>query len=84
MREATNGTEVTRIIRDATGIDLQIIDGIREARSWIALNAPNGSNRSPGRQLHIDIGGGSTELTLLGCGRTRRSAVVSRSASCGL
>ena len=64
MREATNGTEVTRIIRDATGIDLQIIEGIREAE-LIALNAPNGSNPIARAQLHIDIGGGSTELTLL-------------------
>lgn len=64
MREAVNGIEVADTIKNETGIDLQIIDGKREAEI-IAWNAP--VHPSPGmkNQLHIDIGGGSTELTLL-------------------
>jgi exopolyphosphatase/guanosine-5'-triphosphate,3'-diphosphate pyrophosphatase len=65
MREAVNGADVSRIVRGETGIDLQIIDGTREAE-LIALNAQDATGTTAARsQLHVDIGGGSTELTLL-------------------
>lgn len=67
MREAVNGIEVASTIKSETGIDLQIIDGRREAEV-IALNVPSHPAVTSRYQLHIDIGGGSTELTLLADG----------------
>jgi len=67
MREASNGIDVARTIKSETGVELQIIDGAREAEI-IALNAPSHPSVPGQNQLHIDIGGGSTELTLLANG----------------
>lgn len=61
MREADNGTEVRDRIMARTGIHIQIIDGKREAElvNNVVVQALDG-----GQYLHVDVGGGSTELNL--------------------
>ncbi len=77
MREAANGAEVVNQIK-ATGIDLQIIDGNREAA--IIYNSHTGVGLESGTcYLYIDVGGGSTELSVFADGRL----IASRSFNLG-
>jgi exopolyphosphatase/guanosine-5'-triphosphate,3'-diphosphate pyrophosphatase len=63
MRDASNTGEIVGKIFKETGINIQIISGDFEAsliyESHIAESLDTGSN-----YLYIDVGGGSTELTL--------------------
>ena len=62
MREAENGEELVALAKEEYGIDIQIIDGDTEAD---ILNNALLSFLGDGRYLHIDVGGGSTELNVL-------------------
>ena len=62
LRSARNGAQVVERVRNETGIDLRIIDGAQEAE-FIAMNRLDGRFRN-GAYLFVDVGGGSTELTL--------------------
>ncbi|MBS1773215.1 MAG: exopolyphosphatase [Bacteroidetes bacterium] len=63
MRDASNGAEIMAEIYKETGITIKIISGHEEANviyeTHIAENL--GTNKS---SLYIDVGGGSTEVTL--------------------
>ena len=61
MREAENGEELVALAREEYGIDIQIIDGDTEAN---ILNNALLNFLDNGRYLHIDVGGGSTELNV--------------------
>ncbi|MBF0143148.1 MAG: exopolyphosphatase [Magnetococcales bacterium] len=63
LRSADNGESLVARVRSEAGLDLEIIDGAREAE-LIALNRLDERFRR-GRHLFVDVGGGSTELTLL-------------------
>lgn len=69
MRDAQNGPQIMKEIQDQTGFDIKIISGLEEANilyeTHIAENL--GSNRS---YLYIDVGGGSTEVTLFADNKT--------------
>jgi exopolyphosphatase/guanosine-5'-triphosphate,3'-diphosphate pyrophosphatase len=63
MREAENKDEILRKVKSETGIDIHLIDGNLEAkiiRSAIISATPD----SKSMNLLIDVGGGSTELSL--------------------
>src|SRR5207253_10486216 len=62
LREATNADELVQRIRDASGLDLHILDGDDEARLTF-LAARRWFGWASGRLLVIDIGGGSLELS---------------------
>src|SRR5690606_1970288 len=68
MREASNGKEVVKKIKRKTGIEIEIIDGSVEAELTFATDLKNfmldGNN-----YLYVDVGGGSTELTVLSNGK---------------
>lgn len=68
MREASNGKEVVKKIKRKTGIEIEIIDGSLEAELTFATDLKNfmldGNN-----YLYVDVGGGSTELTILSNGK---------------
>jgi exopolyphosphatase/guanosine-5'-triphosphate,3'-diphosphate pyrophosphatase len=64
-REAENGGDFVRVVRDETGIELNVIGGDEEAR-LIYLGARAGLNLSGKRALIVDIGGGSVELIVGG------------------
>ncbi len=76
LREARNGSAVTRAVRRHAGVALEILNGREEARLILAGFAPQLGNRG---FLYVDIGGGSTEISLVQRGR----AVASRSFRLG-
>lgn len=61
MREAENGQQLADEIFDQFGLKIEIIDGDREAE---LINKAIHSYLSDKTYLHIDVGGGSTELNL--------------------
>lgn len=61
MREAENGYQIRDHIEQRTGIHIQIIDGQKEAE---LVNNVVVKSLGEGQYLHIDVGGGSTELNL--------------------
>lgn len=76
MRESTNGQLVVEHIQEKTGIEIHIIDGQEEAQLInnvvvLALDSQ--------QTIHIDVGGGSTELNLY----VNRQKVNSRSFKIG-
>jgi exopolyphosphatase/guanosine-5'-triphosphate,3'-diphosphate pyrophosphatase len=64
IREAGNGRRVVDRIEKATDIKIEIIDGSREA-DIIYSNKIAETMSKEGQYLYIDVGGGSTELTIL-------------------
>lgn len=67
MREALNGQEVADRILAEAGIDLQIVHGESEAKIIYASHAEVNIDKSK-NYLYIDVGGGSTELSLFSNG----------------
>ncbi|MFC5409435.1 Ppx/GppA phosphatase family protein [Larkinella bovis] len=61
MREAANGHKVATRIKELTGIEINIIDGQKEAQ---LINNVVVQALDERQFLHIDVGGGSTELNL--------------------
>ncbi|MCB0411480.1 MAG: hypothetical protein KDD22_03070, partial [Bdellovibrionales bacterium] len=72
MREARNNHQVLEIIRRQTQVPLLVISGQREAE-LIAQGVLRAEPRLRGRRLLIDIGGGSTELSLINHRKVLRS-----------
>jgi exopolyphosphatase/guanosine-5'-triphosphate,3'-diphosphate pyrophosphatase len=61
IRDAPNGDEVLALVRDQTGVDLQVLSGPDEAKlTFLAVRRWFGW--SSGRLLVLDIGGGSLEV----------------------
>jgi exopolyphosphatase/guanosine-5'-triphosphate,3'-diphosphate pyrophosphatase len=63
VREAQNGGEFVRAVRDELGIDIRVIRGQEEAH-LIYLGARRALDLAGRRVALVDIGGGSTELIL--------------------
>jgi len=63
MREAENGLEIIKTIKKETDIDVEIIEGQREA-NIIYANHIEQSLDAEKSYLYIDVGGGSTELSV--------------------
>nr|WP_320015895.1 exopolyphosphatase [uncultured Desulfobacter sp.] len=72
MRTARNGRQVCRRIREQTGIDIEIINGRQEAR-YLFQNRHKIMTSSEKAALFVDVGGGSTEITLFCDGRVQAS-----------
>lgn len=70
MREATNGKEISLQILEEVGLKINIITGKKEARILNKAIIPTLKDR---RYVHIDVGGGSTELNLIEGGRLVQS-----------
>lgn len=64
MRDAENGKKVMRKIEQETGIRLEIIPGAEEAR-LLCNNIIENTESSSGNYAFVDVGGGSTEISLL-------------------
>ena len=63
MREAENGGEVIKMVKKMAGLDLEIIEGQREA-NIIYSNHIEENLDAKKSYLYIDVGGGSTELSV--------------------
>ena len=61
MREANNGQEIVDEVENEIGLTINIIDGDREAD---LINVALWSYIDHKNYLHIDVGGGSTELNI--------------------
>ena len=60
MRKASNSDEVLKMIFEATGLDIEIIDGKQEA-AFVRIAIENRLNATD-NYVVMDLGGGSTEL----------------------
>lgn len=78
MREAKNAKEVVDYVLEKSGIDIEIIDGKREAEIIYSNEIVEMLNDS-GPYLYMDVGGGSTEITLF----ENKMNVISRSFEVG-
>ncbi len=74
VREAENGATLAERARREAGIDLEIIEGIEVAR--IVQEAVAREAKLEGATLLVDVGGGSTELTVVLAGATTFSTSV--------
>lgn len=72
MREANNGEEVAALIKQEAQIDLEIIHGSKEAKVIYASHADQNIDKSK-NYLYVDVGGGSTELSLFSTGQLMAS-----------
>ena len=68
MREAENGKKITQLISQKTGVEIDIIDGKKEA-AIISSTDLNELIDSDASYLYVDVGGGSTEFTIFSKGR---------------
>lgn len=72
MREAKNGNDVVKRVLQASGVQIDIIDGAEEARI-IASTDISAVIKSDKNYLYIDVGGGSTEFTVFSGGKIEAS-----------
>jgi len=64
MREAENSAGLLKRIKKEAGIDIEIIDGLEEARIVSTVSNLN-FDGSYKKVMYIDVGGGSTEISIL-------------------
>ena len=64
MREAINGSDIVQKVKDHCGVDIQIINGKTEAELIFSTELSQ-FVKDNNTYLYVDVGGGSTELTLL-------------------
>jgi len=67
MREAKNGDDVVKRIREEANVNLEIVHGQKEAKIIYASHAEDNIDKSK-NYLYVDVGGGSTELSLFSAG----------------
>ncbi|TCP26762.1 exopolyphosphatase/guanosine-5'-triphosphate,3'-diphosphate pyrophosphatase [Tenacibaculum skagerrakense] len=67
MREASNGEQIVEKIFEESGIQIDIIDGAKEAAIISSTDLKHLIN-SDETYLYVDVGGGSTEFTLFSRG----------------
>jgi exopolyphosphatase/guanosine-5'-triphosphate,3'-diphosphate pyrophosphatase len=72
VREARNGAAFAEEVERTSGLKLEIISG-REEAELIARGVLTGFNASKGRIALVDVGGGSTEISVVDGGRLRFS-----------
>ncbi|MGJ8659150.1 Ppx/GppA phosphatase family protein [Cellulophaga fucicola] len=68
IREANNGYEVVEKIRNEAGINIEVIDGKKEAAIIASTDLKELINNDQA-YLYIDVGGGSTEFTVFSEGK---------------
>ncbi len=64
VREADNAAEFVGEIKNRTGVLIEVLSSLEEAR-LIGIAAAQNFNLTIGALMNIDIGGGSTELSLM-------------------
>jgi len=76
MRESVNGKEISEVVYQELGLKIQIIDGNEEAE---LINKSLTNYIDDKSYLHIDVGGGSTELNIY----QNKEKIASRSFQIG-
>lgn len=78
MREALNGPQIIKRIKEQAGIDIEIITGNTEAH--LIFNSQNATlGKINDTCLFVDVGGGSTEITIF----NNRKAIAAKSFNIG-
>lgn len=78
MREASNGPAIVKRIKDKTGVTIDIITGNSEAN--LIFNSQSAMlNKISSNNIFVDVGGGSTEITLFSNGK----AIAAKSFAVG-
>lgn len=67
MREAKNGQKIVEKIKERTDIDIEIIDGGEEAKMIYESHMADRLNVNK-NYLYVDVGGGSTEISVIVAG----------------
>ena len=78
LRDAKNNTEIVKNIKKNTGLNIEIIDGKTEAKTIISNRIAEKMDHRKS-YLYIDVGGGSTELTLF----VKNKPIASKSFNLG-
>ena len=78
MRQATNGLDLVKRVKEETGINLNIITGKEEANIIISTHIDR-YVQTDQHCLYVDVGGGSTELTII----KNKKTLFSKSFSIG-
>ena len=64
MREASNSKQIIERIKNETGISIKVIDGIEEGMIVSSINNIN-TGKKYSLTMYVDVGGGSTEISVL-------------------
>lgn len=75
VREAANASTLVERARREAGVELEVIEGVEEAR-LIGLAVARRLDLYAATALLVDVGGGSTELTRLAQGRAASSVSI--------
>ena len=78
MRDSSNGAEVVRYISEKSGVDIEIINGLEEARIVYDSHIVDELEQD-GNSVYVDVGGGSTEISII----SNRSLLQSQSYNIG-
>jgi exopolyphosphatase/guanosine-5'-triphosphate,3'-diphosphate pyrophosphatase len=76
MRESENGKQIVQEVKEEVGLKIEVIDGTLEAE---LINLALWSYIDEKPYLHIDVGGGSTELNIY----SNKSKIASKSFKIG-
>lgn len=72
MREASNGVDVAKEVLNKTDVQIDIIDGEKEAAIIFSNDLTNIIKKDKS-YLYVDVGGGSTEFTVFSDGEIKNS-----------
>ena len=70
MRDAKNGDKIRKIVKETSGIEIEIISGDEEATLIYENHVAEGLDKNFA-YLYVDVGGGSTELTFYENGKMK-------------
>ncbi len=73
MREAANGQDVMQEVKNSTGIIIDIISGTKEAELVFEAGRFGEVLDNSYNYIHVDVGGGSTEVSLY-CGQQQKAS----------
>jgi exopolyphosphatase/guanosine-5'-triphosphate,3'-diphosphate pyrophosphatase len=68
MREASNGNEIVDFLFKTTGVKIDVIDGKKEAEIIFSTDLSSIIDEKKS-YLYVDVGGGSTEITVFSYGK---------------
>ena len=72
MRDAANGQDIMNLVREKTGLRIDIISGLEEAQILFNANAL-ARYTDVNSALYVDVGGGSTEVVALRDGKLQEA-----------